>query len=86
MVRPISILKFLRILIDEEELEVMEQMRPGLIQLEIGVQTTNPTPITEIRWKMNLDRLKQVVDKINGFHNIHQHLDLIVMGSLYENL
>ncbi len=71
-------------LIDEEELEVMEQMRPGLIQLEIGVQTTNPDTITEIRRKMNLDRLKQVVDKINGFHNIHQHLDLIV-GLPYEN-
>ena len=68
-------------LIDEEELEVMEQMRPGLIQLEIGVQTTNPDTITEIRRKMNLDRLKQVVDKING---IHQHLDLIV-GLPYEN-
>ena len=71
-------------LIDEEELEVMEQMRPGLIQLEIGVQTTNPDTITEIRRKMNLDRLKQVVDKINSFHNIHQHLDLIV-GLPYEN-
>ena len=71
-------------LIDEEELEVMEQMRPGLIQLEIGVQTTNPDTITEIRRKMNLDRLKRVVDKINGFHNIHQHLDLIV-GLPYEN-
>ena len=71
-------------LIDEEELEVMEQMRPGLIQLEIGVQTTNPDTITEIRRKMNLDRLKQVVDKINGFRNIHQHLDLIV-GLPYEN-
>lgn len=71
-------------LIDEEELEVMEQMRPGLIQLEIGVQTTNPDTITEIHRKMNLDRLKQVVDKINSFHNIHQHLDLIV-GLPYEN-
>ena len=55
-------------------MEVMEQMRPGLIQLEIGVQTTNPDTITEIRRKMNLDRLKRVVDKINGFHNIHQLL------------
>ena len=71
-------------LIDEEELDVMRQMRPGLIQLEIGVQTTNPNTITEIRRKMNLDRLKQVVDKINSFHNIHQHLDLIV-GLPYEN-
>ena len=71
-------------LFDQEELEMIGRMRPGLIQLEIGVQTTNPDTITEIRRKMNLDRLKQVVDKINGFHNIHQHLDLIV-GLPYEN-
>ena len=72
-------------LFDQEELEMIGRMRPGLIQLEIGVQTTNPDTITEIRRKMNLDRLKQVVDKINGFRNIHQHLDLIA-GLPYENL
>ena len=64
-------------LIDEEELAVMKQMRPGLIQLEIGVQTTNPQTIAEIRRKMDLGRLKEVVDTINGYGNIHQHLDLI---------
>ena len=29
-------------LLDDDELALMKQMRPGLIQLEIGVQTTNP--------------------------------------------
>lgn len=29
-------------LLREEEMELMSQMRPGLIQLEIGVQSTNP--------------------------------------------
>ncbi len=72
-------------LIDEEELAVMETMRPGLIQLEIGVQTTNPKTIAEIRRKMNLERLQAVVERINGFHNIHQHLDLIA-GLPYEDL
>lgn len=71
-------------LIDEEELAVMEQMRPGLIQLEIGVQTTNLETVREIRRKMNLDRLKEVVARVNGFHNIHQHLDLIA-GLPFEN-
>lgn len=71
-------------LIDEEELELFSKMRPGLIQLEIGVQTTNPNTIKEINRTMNLDRLKYVVEKINSFGNIHQHLDLIA-GLPYED-
>ena len=72
-------------LLGEEELELMSRMRPGLIQLEIGVQSTNPETISEIRRKMDLDRLRQVVDRVNGYHNIHQHLDLIA-GLPYEGL
>ncbi len=72
-------------LLGEEELELMSRMRPGLIQLEIGVQSTNPETISEIRRKMDLDRLRRVVDRVNGYHNIHQHLDLIA-GLPYEGL
>lgn len=64
-------------LMETEELDILKQMRPGLIQLEIGVQTTNQHTITEIRRTMNLVKLAQVVQEINGFKNIHQHLDLI---------
>ncbi len=64
-------------LINEEELELMSHMRPGLIQLEIGVQSTNRSTIKEIRRTMDLERLKERVAKINSFGNIHQHLDLI---------
>lgn len=64
-------------LLNEEELELMSRMRPGLIQLEIGVQSTNRSTIKEIRRTMDLKRLKERVDKINSFGNIHQHLDLI---------
>ncbi|WP_313578479.1 B12-binding domain-containing radical SAM protein [Lacrimispora sp.] len=64
-------------LLNEEELELMSHMRPGLIQLEIGVQSTNRSTIKEIRRTMDLKRLKERVDKINSFGNIHQHLDLI---------
>ena len=70
-------------LLDEEELELMAQMRPGLIQLEIGVQSTNPDTIREIRRKTDLNRLKSVVERIHGFGNIHCHLDLIA-GLPYE--
>lgn len=64
-------------LIDDEELAVLKQMRKGLIQLEIGVQSTNLKTIAEIRRKMDLQRLKVVVAAINRYQNIHQHLDLI---------
>lgn len=65
-------------LLGEEELALIQAMRPGLIQLEIGVQTTNPDTIREIRRKMDLEKLRHVVKQIKGFGNVHQHLDLIV--------
>ena len=70
-------------LLTEEELEYIAGMRPGLIQLEIGVQSTNDTTITEIHRTMQLDRLKAVVRSIQEKENIHEHLDLIA-GLPYE--
>lgn len=64
-------------LLDEEELELLGRMRPGAVQLEIGVQSTNPATLREIRRTMDLDRVRQVVARIHEGHNIHQHLDLI---------
>ena len=64
-------------LLDEEELELISRMRPGLIQLEIGVQSTNTETIRAIRRKMDLKRLRYVVERINAGKNVHQHLDLI---------
>ena len=64
-------------LITEEELALLATLRPGLIQLEIGVQTTNPATIEEIHRHMDLAKVKQVVRQIKKGRNIHQHLDLI---------
>ena len=69
---------------DEEELELIGKMRPGLIQLEIGVQSTNPDTIREIHRHMDLVKLKRAVDRVYDYRNTHQHLDLIV-GLPYEN-
>lgn len=69
---------------DEEELELIGKMRPGLIQLEIGVQSTNPDTIKEIHRHMDLVKLKQAVDRVYDYRNTHQHLDLIA-GLPYEN-
>lgn len=71
-------------LLREEELALMETMRPGLIQLEIGVQSTNPDTIRAIRRTMDFDKLAEIVKRIRSFGNIHQHLDLIA-GLPYED-
>ena len=71
-------------LLREEELQEMSTMRPGLIQLEIGVQSTNPDTIKAIHRTMDFEKLKGLVDRIHSFGNIHQHLDLIA-GLPYED-
>ena len=72
-------------LLNEEELKLMKTMRPGLIQLEIGVQTTNEATVREIRRTMDFEKLKLVVEQVKQMGNIHQHLDLIA-GLPFENI
>lgn len=71
-------------LLTEEELALLAGMRKGLVQLEIGVQSTNGATIAEIHRTMELGRLKEVVGKIQSAGNIHEHLDLIA-GLPYED-
>lgn len=70
-------------LLTEEELALLAGMRKGLVQLEIGVQSTNGATIGEIHRTMDLTRLKAVVRRIQETGNIHEHLDLIA-GLPYE--
>lgn len=71
-------------LLNEQELKLLSQMRPGLIQFEIGVQTTNFETLREIHRSMSIGRLEDAVLRIHESRNIHQHLDLIA-GLPYEN-
>lgn len=71
-------------LLTEEEITLLSSMRKGLVQLEIGVQSTNPDTIQEINRSMDLYKLKGAVEKVNAAGNIHQHLDLIA-GLPYED-
>ena len=72
-------------LLDEEEIELLGQMRPGLVQLEIGVQSTNPATLKAIRRKTDIGGIRRITGTINRGHNVHQHLDLIA-GLPHENL
>ena len=71
-------------LLNEEELELLSRMRPGLVQLEIGVQSTNPKTLEAIHRVMDVEKLERVVARINAGKNVHQHLDLIA-GLPYED-
>jgi len=64
-------------LLNEEELSILKKMRPGLVQLEIGVQSVNPKTILEIDRVMDLGVLSEITGRILEGNNIHLHLDLI---------
>lgn len=64
-------------LLNDEELNLISTMRPGLIQLEIGVQSTNEQTIKEIHRTMKFSQVTEVVNRVHAAKNIHQHLDLI---------
>lgn len=72
-------------LLNEEEIQLIEKMRPGLIQLEIGVQSTREETIREIRRTMKFSEVARIVKRIQQRGNVHQHLDLIA-GLPYEDL
>lgn len=65
-------------LLNEEEIAFLKTLRPGQIQLEIGVQSTNMDTVKAIHRSMDFEKVVSHVNQIKGFQNIHQHLDLIV--------
>lgn len=71
-------------ILDEEEIALLNSMRPGLVQLEIGVQSTNEATLKEIRRAMDVAKLKKVVAAVRQGKNVHCHLDLIA-GLPYED-
>ena len=68
----------------DDEMELLSKMRPGLCQLEIGVQTTNPVTLKEIRRNMDIEKLRKTVETILSYKTVHVHLDLIA-GLPYED-
>ena len=71
-------------LIDQEQLEFFKNIREGLFQFEIGVQSTYPKTIEAIGRNTDFEKLSSVSKEIKKNRNIHQHLDLIA-GLPYED-
>lgn len=64
-------------LMTDEELALLKTMRPGLMQLEIGVQTTNPETLKAVSRITDISKIEKAVSEIRMSENIHLHLDLI---------
>ena len=71
-------------LLTEDEIALIQTMRPGLIQLDIGVQSTNEKTLAEIHRKTDFEEITRKVKAVQKGENVHQHLDLIA-GLPYEN-
>lgn len=69
-------------LLTQEFLDIVEQAN-GMIQFEMGIQTTNRKTMKEIRRIYDPDKTKDLILRIPS--NVHTHLDLIA-GLPYETL
>lgn len=72
-------------ILTEEETDILSSLRPGLVQLEIGAQSTNPRTLKAVHRTTDMDKQAANVRKLLENGNIHIHLDLIA-GLMYENL
>ncbi|MBE5950724.1 MAG: DUF4080 domain-containing protein [Lachnospiraceae bacterium] len=64
-------------LLTEEQIALLHRLRPGLVQLEIGVQSANEETLSAVHRKTDFEKLKETVAKIRSYGNVHIHLDLI---------
>lgn len=71
-------------ILKDDQIELLSKMRPGLIQLEIGVQSTNETTLKAINRYVSTSHIRKVTSKLLKSHNVHIHLDLIA-GLPYED-
>lgn len=72
-------------ILNDEELKILEKLRSGNVQLEIGVQSANIQTLCEINRKTDLMKPKRTVDRIRKMGNVHAHLDLIA-GLPFEDI
>ena len=64
-------------ILTDEEIDIINSLRPGLVQLEIGVQSTNEETLCAINRKTDLEKLSQNVERLLEGGKVHLHLDLI---------
>lgn len=70
-------------LLDAEMMEFLSNVKEGLFQFEIGVQSTNDKTIDSVGRTTDFPKLRKITKIIKSYEKIHQHLDLIA-GLPYE--
>ena len=61
-----------------ELLETLAQFEPGVVQLEVGVQTLNEAVARHISRPMNVERIARNLSALRTHTGVHLHVDLIV--------
>ena len=64
--------------LDEEVMQVLAQLPKGRVQLEIGIQSTNPATLKAVSRVNHWQDIADHIQKIMSFHNMHLHVDLII--------
>ncbi len=64
-------------LLDDELLEMIAKAPKGLMQFEIGIQSTHDETLEAITRKTDLAKIRKNVKRLIGFKNCHVHVDLI---------
>lgn len=64
-------------LLNEENFAIFSRMPKGKIQLEIGLQSTNPATLAEVSRHIDPAAVIGAARRIHDMGNIHVHLDLI---------
>ncbi len=71
-------------LLNERSFEILAKFPKGKIQLEFGLQSTNPETLAEVSRHIDPDAVIRAVRRVHEMGNIHVHLDLIA-GLPYES-
>lgn len=64
-------------LLCEEEFSLLSEMRPGLLQFEIGVQSVKEDTLRAVNRPARTQSIAKAVSRLRAGGNIHIHLDLI---------
>ena len=71
-------------LLDEESFSVLSSLPAGKVQLEIGLQSTNPETLAAVSRQIEPESVLSAVRRLHAMGNLHVHLDLIA-GLPYES-
>lgn len=72
-------------LFDDTMFDIVKEIPEGLIQFEVGVQSTNPEVLNSVQRKTDVKKVLENINKLKAYGNVHVHADLIA-GLPGENL